>query len=55
MTGKITEVFLWLVIASLIVLIIMNPGGFAVAVSTIGTQVQGVMTTLTGSGYKRAS
>ena len=53
--NRITEIFLWLIIASLVVLVIMNPTGFAVAVSTIGSQVQGVMTTLSGSGYKRAS
>lgn len=53
--NRVVEIFLWLIIASLVVLVIMNPTGFAVAVQTIGSQTQGIMTTLTGSGYKRAA
>lgn len=49
------DVIMWLIIASLVVLIIMNPSGFAKAVSSVGGVITTESTILTGSGYKLAS
>lgn len=46
------DVIMWLIVASLIVLVIMNPGGFSKAVSSVGGVVTQESTILTGSGYK---
>jgi len=51
----ILDVIMWLIVASLIVLVIMNPAGFASDVSAIGGFTTGESTILTGSGYKRAA
>lgn len=53
--GKgVLDVIMWLIVGSLIVLIIMNPSGFAKDVGAVGGAVQGESTILTGSGYKMA-
>jgi len=53
--GKgILDVVMWLIVGSLVVLIIMNPAGFAQDVGAVGGTVQGESTILTGSGYKKA-
>jgi len=53
--GKgILDVIMWLIVGSLIVLIIMNPSGFAQDVGSIGGAVQGESTVLTGSGYRKS-
>ena len=49
------DVVMWLIVASLVVLVIMNPSGFAKAVSSVGSVVTTESTILTGSGYKMAS
>lgn len=50
--GKgILDVIMWLIVGSLIVLIIMNPSGFAKDVGAVGGEVRGESTVLTGSGY----
>lgn len=50
----VMDVFMWIIIASLVVLVVMNPQGFSTDVSSVGGFVQGESTTLTGSGYKKA-
>jgi hypothetical protein len=53
--GKIIlDIALWIILASVAVLVIMNPTGFATDVSAVGTQVNTLSTTLSGSGYKLA-
>jgi hypothetical protein len=53
--GKgVLDVVMWIIIGSLIVLIIMNPSGFAQDVGAVGGAVQGESSVLTGSGYKKA-
>jgi hypothetical protein len=55
----ILDVVLWLIIASAIVLVIMNPGGFSKDVAAIGGFVTGESTILTGApnatGYKQVT
>ena len=55
MLSGILDIALWLILASLVVLIIMNPKGFTQDVGSIGTATQGESTILTGSGYKGGS
>ncbi len=47
----VMDIAMWLILASLIVLIVMNPKGFSSAVSSIGGFVQGESKILTGTGY----
>jgi hypothetical protein len=54
-TGGVLDIIMWLIIGSLVVLIIMNPGGFSQDVGSVGTFTQGESTILTGSGYKKAA
>jgi len=57
MNGKNTQILgvvLMLIVASLVVLFIMNPNGFSSAIRAVGGQAGGESTILTGSGYKRA-
>lgn len=49
------DIIMWIIIASLVVLVIMNPSGFATDVSSVGGVVNTESTTLTGSGYKKAA
>lgn len=49
------DIAMLLVIGSLIVLVIMNPQGFATDVSSVSSFTQGESTILTGSGYKKAA
>ena len=55
MTKTVTEIVLWVIVASLGVLVIMNPFGFTQDVTAVGGVVTGESTILTGSGYKRAA
>ena len=48
----ILDIVMWLIVASLIVLVIMNPKGFSSDVTSVGGVVTGESTILTGSGYK---
>lgn len=56
--GKgVLDVIMWLIIASALVLVIMNPKGFSQDVTSVGGFVQGESTILTGApkvtGYKQ--
>lgn len=53
--SSVLDVIMWLIIASLVVLVIMNPSGFSQDVSALGNYSIGQTTILTGSGYKKAS
>jgi hypothetical protein len=55
MLKSVTEVILWIIVASLVVLVVMNSFGFVQAVTAVGGVVTGESTILTGSGYKKAS
>jgi hypothetical protein len=50
----IVEVISWIIVASLVVLVVMNPEGFVKAVTAVGTTVDDLSKTLSGSGYQRA-
>jgi hypothetical protein len=45
------DIILWLIIASALVLVIMNPSGFSQDVAAIGGFTTKESTILTGSGY----
>lgn len=51
MSKTVSEIFLWVILASALVLIIMNASGFAQATTAVGTQVNDLSRTLSGSGY----
>lgn len=46
--GKIVEVISWLIVASLVVLVITHPNGFAKDATALGSVTTGVMHELTG-------
>lgn len=46
-----SETILWLIVASLVVLVIMHPLGFVQDVSSVSGAIQGESKILTGSGY----
>jgi hypothetical protein len=52
--NKVVEVVLWLIIASLVVLVIMNPKGFVAAMGQFTGLVTGESKILTGAGYSTA-
>jgi hypothetical protein len=52
MKGAIVEIIMWVIVASLVVLVVMNPKGFASAVANIGGLVMGESRILSGSGYQ---
>jgi hypothetical protein len=54
MKGAIVEIILWVIVASLVVLVIMNPQGFTSAVGAVGNFTMGESKLLTGSGYQKA-
>lgn len=54
MKGAIVEIILWVIVASLIVLVVMNPKGFTAAVTSVGNIGMGESRLLTGSGYQMA-
>jgi hypothetical protein len=54
MTKAILDVALWIIIASVFVLVIMNPQGFATDVSAVGGAVTSESKVLTGTGYVKA-
>lgn len=54
MKGAIVEIIMWIIVASLVVLVVMNPKGFASAVGSVGGIVMGESRLLTGSGYQTA-
>lgn len=45
------DIIMWLIIASVIVLVIMNPSGFAADVSAVSSFTTSESKILTGSGY----
>lgn len=52
-SGVVLDIIMYLIVASLVVLIIMNASNFATAVSAIGGLVTGESKILTGSGYNK--
>jgi hypothetical protein len=48
---SVVEIILWLIIASLIVLVVMNPKGFVAALTSVGGLITGESRILTGAGY----
>jgi hypothetical protein len=46
------DIVTWIIVGSLIVLIIMNPKGFATDITAIGSVVGGESALLSGQGYK---
>ena len=55
MKENFMDIIMWLIVAALVVLVIMNAQNFATAISSIGTQANGTLGILSGSGYKAAS
>lgn len=51
MGHMVMDIFMWIIIASLVVLVVMNPKGFSTDVSSVGGFVTTESTVLTGSGY----
>ena len=54
MSKDILDISMYLIIAALVVLIVMNSKGFATAVSSVGSTVNSTLGTISGSGYKLA-
>lgn len=52
---KFVEVILWLILAAMAVLVIMNPDGFKSAVTSAGGVGNQTLSLLSGSGYRRAA
>lgn len=52
--GGIMDIVLWVLVGSIFVLVIMNPGGFSQDVTSVGGFVTGESKILTGSGYVKA-
>jgi hypothetical protein len=52
--NKGVEIILWLIIASLVVLVIMNPKGFVAAMTSFTGLITGESRILTGAGYASA-
>lgn len=52
---NVTEIVLWLILASLVVLVVMNPKGFVADVGAVGWQATSESKILTGSGYSGGS
>ena len=53
--GKAMEVVYWVIVASLVVLVIMNPTGFVQDVGSISSAGTSLSKTLSGSGYVKAA
>ena len=51
--SKGLDVIYYLILAALVVLIVMNAGNFAVAVTSIFGGVNSTLGTISGSGYNR--
>jgi hypothetical protein len=52
-SGVILDIIMYIIVASLVVLIVMNASNFATAVTSIGGLITGESTILTGSGYNK--
>jgi len=48
------DIVLWILVGSIFVLVIMNPGGFSQDVTSVGGFVTNESKILTGSGYQKA-
>jgi hypothetical protein len=55
MKFSVMEVIYWVIVASLVVLVIMNPSGFVSDVGSVGTASTNLSKTLSGSGYVKAA
>jgi hypothetical protein len=51
MEKMVMDIFLWVTLGSIVVLIIMNPSGFASAVTSVGGFIDNTATILSGSNY----
>lgn len=51
----VTEIILWFILASLAVLVIMNPKGFIDSFNAVGSFALTAGSQLSGSGYKKAA
>ena len=54
MTKSIVEIISWLIVASLVVLVVMNASKVATVVTSVGGFWTNETTLFTGSGYKAA-
>jgi len=54
MKSETVGIIIMLIIASLVVLFIMNPNGFSSMIKSVGGQAAGESTVLSGSGYRKA-
>lgn len=54
MSKDVLDIAMYLIIAAIVVLIVMNAKGFATAVSSVGSAVNSTLGTISGSGYKLA-
>lgn len=52
--NRLVEIILWLIIASLVVLVVMNPKGFVAAMGSFTNLITGESRILTGAGYNTA-
>ena len=50
--STITKVIMWLILAAIAVLVIMNASGFSTAVNAVGSNGNSTLSLLTGYGYK---
>lgn len=56
MAGKdVLDIAYYLILAAIVVLIVMNAKNFAVATNAVGSNINGTLGTISGSGYKLAS
>lgn len=52
---KMVEIVLWLILAAMAVLVVMNPEGFKSAVTSAGGVGNQTLSLLSGSGYRKAA
>lgn len=50
---RFTDMFMWIILASVAVLVIMNASGAATVISSLSLGVADVSTVLTGSDYRK--
>ncbi len=55
MAKDVLDIAMYLIVAALVVLIVMNASKFATAVQGVTAGTNNILTTLTGSGYKAAA
>lgn len=55
MSKDVLDIAMYLIVAALVVLIVMNAKGFATAVTSTSSAVNSTLSTISGSGYKKAA